>query len=124
MIKYSNHSYAYSLIFPGSPSPPKKSKDLFASLSMKNLRNSTCIVRRAQNIPTFPMSEPIASNFSCNGVVSTFYSSLARILPTQLFLPTIMQTNHPSPVANCVPDKITGDGRSCGLPFLLSPFTV
>jgi len=69
-----------------------------------------------QYIPSFPMSVAIFSNFICKGVVSIACSSLPRIFPTQLFFPTAIQTNSPSPVAIYVPDNKTGEGRSWG-PF-------
>ena len=83
--------------------------------SMKKRRKSTWIVKRATNIPIMPMSVAIFSNFSWSGVVSIYCSSFPIILPTQLYLPTTMQTNQPSPVAIWVPDKRTGEGRSWGV---------
>lgn len=80
---------------------------------MKNLKKSTWIVKMAQYIPTLPISEPIASNFSYKAVVSTpFYASFSLILPTQLHGPTTITKNHPSPVTTYVPDSMIGDGKS------------
>lgn len=115
IIKYSSHSWQYVIIYPSGcsgSSPPKKSKVLFEILSMKNLKKSTWIVRRAQYIPTLPISVPIFSNFSWRGVISMLYSNFAIILPTQLSFPTTMHTYQPSPVTNCVPDNNIGDGKS------------
>lgn len=79
---------------------------------MKNLKKRTCIVITAQYIPTLPISSPIYSNLFYNGVVSTFYTSLDKILPTQLCYPTTITTNHPSPVTIEVPDSKIGEGIS------------
>jgi hypothetical protein len=66
---------------------------------MKKRRKSTWMVSRATYMPIMPMSVAIFSNFSCRGVVSMLYSSFPIILPTQLYFPTTIQTNQPSPVA-------------------------
>ena len=76
---------------------------------MKNLRRSTWRVKSAANIPSVPRSYPISSSLIWRGVYSSeFYSSLALIFPSQLFFPTTIATNHPSPVAIYVPERRTG----------------
>ena len=80
---------------------------------MKYLKNRTCTVIRAAYIPNFPISEPIYSSFSCNGVASTLIFNFSKIYPRQLLLPTDKLIKIPSPDNKSVPESRIGEGRSC-----------
>lgn len=68
------------------------------------------------------MSIAIASNFSCNGVTSSYLVlSSFDILPMQLYSPTTVIIILPAPVRIFVPDSTIGDGTSWLLAVFFPP---
>lgn len=70
-------------------------------------------MRIADFKPNPLMSIAIASNFSCNGVTSSYLElNNFDILPMQLYSPTTVITILPDPPSIFVPDNTIGEGTS------------